>query len=192
MSSQAKGLVAVLIVSGLLGLAWFKYSEFLNQGRSAPISAKKLNELEANGVPDFNLKTIDGVDVSLSNFRDKLVILNFWASWCNPCVDEFPSLMKLIDRFKGEIVLIALSADYEEKDIRTFLKAFKVQSQNIYVIWDKDYAVAKQFGTAKLPESYVIGYRGQLIRKISGVDDWSTPEAYEYFTQLLETKKTGH
>lgn len=84
--------------------------------------------------------------------------------------------------------MLAISGDYEEPDIKTFIKAFKVYDPNIYVMWDKDQEVAKKFGTFKLPESYLIGRKGELIRKVSGVEDWATPEAMAFFDGLIKGK----
>jgi len=191
MSAAAKSGVIVFLVAAVLGFGWWKYSDFLHQGRKAPESAQILNKLKSEGVPSFTLDDLNGQSFGLETYRGKLVILNFWAAWCDPCVAEFPSLLKLIDNFKGEVILIAISADHEEKDIHNFLKAFKANSPHIRVAWDKDYTIAKLYGTEKLPESYIIGREGQLIRKVSGVDDWATPDAFEYFEHLLSDDGLG-
>jgi thiol-disulfide isomerase/thioredoxin len=187
-SPKAKGTLAVIIAMTAFVLLWQRYYEFLNRGRRPPESTQILNNMEKAGVPGFTLKDLHGNSVSLADFKGKLVILNFWASWCAPCVAEFPSLMKLIAHYKGEIVLLAISADYEEKDIQSFLKAFKVNDANIHVMWDKDQVVAKKYGTFKLPESFIVGRDGRLIRKVTGVDDWSTKDAFDYFADLISIK----
>jgi thiol-disulfide isomerase/thioredoxin len=160
----------------------------LNQGRRPPPETQILNEIDKNGIPDFVLKDLAGLDISPKNFAGKLVVINFWASWCDPCVAEFPSLMKLLEKYKGDVVLLAISADYERKDIDSFLKAFKVNSPNLHVMWDKDFEVAKKFGTSRLPESYILGRDGRLIRKVAGVDDWASKDAFEFFKELIDKK----
>jgi thiol-disulfide isomerase/thioredoxin len=189
---QIKAAMVVLVLAIVLGLGWAKYSDFLNQGRKAPEGAAILNKIEKEGLPEFSIKDIYGVELNSKGYAGKIIILNFWASWCDPCVAEFPSLMKLIEKFKGDVVLFAISADHEEKDIHTFLKVFKVNSPNIRVAWDKDYRIAKLFGTYRLPESYIIGRDGKLIRKVAGVDDWATADAFEYFEHLLGREKTSN
>lgn len=190
MSPTVKALIAVFIVAGVLGFGWWRYSDFLNQGKKAPVSAQILNKLEKEGFPDFELtEIITKKTYRLSDFKDKLVILNFWASWCDPCIAEFPSLYQLLSKYPNDLVLLAVSADFEEADIHNFLKTFKYTGKNIHVFWDKDYVLAKQFGTEKLPESYIIAKDRTLIRKVSGVDDWSTPDAMEYFQHLIEQSK---
>jgi len=181
-----KATLVVLIIAGVLFLGWTKYHDFLNRGRQAPDSVKLLNSLEKNGVPDFSLKDIDGRDISLAKFHGKVVILNFWASWCDPCVSEFPSLLKLVDHFKGEILLLGVSADYELVDVQKFLQLFKISKDDIFIAWDKDLELAKKYGTYRLPESYIIGRDGKLVRKVVGVDDWASVNAIGYFTDLLK------
>jgi cytochrome c biogenesis protein CcmG, thiol:disulfide interchange protein DsbE len=181
-----KATLVVLVIAGGLFFGWAKYHDFLNRGRQAPESVKFLNNLEKNGVPDFNLKDIDGREVSLTKFRGKLVVLNFWASWCDPCVSEFPSLLKLIDHFKGQILFLGVSGDYELVDVRKFLQLFKVKDPSIYIVWDKDLDLAKKYGTYRLPESYIIGVDGKLIRKVVGVDNWASANAIDYFADLLK------
>ncbi len=176
----------MLLLAGALAFGWMNYRQFLSRGRQAPDSAKLLNQLEKSGLPSFKLDDLKGRDISLATFTGKVVILNFWASWCDPCVSEFPSLISLIEKFNGGIVLLAVSADYERKDIDSFMQLFKVKSPFIHISWDKDLNLAKQLGTSRLPESYIIGRDGHLIRKVAGVDDWSSPGAFEYFSELLK------
>ncbi|MEK6555929.1 MAG: TlpA disulfide reductase family protein, partial [Bdellovibrionota bacterium] len=178
--------MAVLISSAILFFGWTKYYDFLNQGRRPPESNLILNEIEKHGVPVTQFKLLSGEPLTFSQFHDKIIILNFWASWCEPCVQEFPSLQNLIRQFNGKIVMIAISGDYEKQDLEDFWRAFKVNDPNIYSVWDKDQTIAKAYGTFKLPESYIIGKKGELIRKISGVDKWDTAEAIEYFKSLTD------
>ncbi len=187
MSPKVRAIIAVLLCSAILFFAWNKYYTFINQGRRPPESSLILNEIEKKGVPEFALPRFSsGESISLGQFRGKLVIVNFWASWCEPCVTEFPSLQKLVASYKGQVVLLAISGDYEEADIKSFVKAFKVSDSNIYVMWDRDQAIAKKFGTFKLPESYLVGRKGELLRKVSGVENWASPEAIEFFDGLLK------
>ena len=184
MNPAVKGLLVVLAISAALLAGWLKYSDFLARGQKPPKASQILNQMEKSGAPDFALIDIEEKEIKLSDYKGKIVLLNFWASWCAPCIKEFPSMITLIKEMKGDVVLLAVSADYEREDIDPFLKAFKVNDENIKVMWDKDQTVAKLFGTFKLPESYIIGRNGELIRKVAGVEDWATPEALEYFRGL--------
>lgn len=145
--------------------------------------------MEKAGVADFALKNLKGEDIRLSDFKGKVVILNFWASWCDPCVEEFPSLMKLVDRFNGEVVLVAVSADRERGELDNFLQTFKaVDHPGVVVLWDQSLEIAKSFGTVTLPETYIIDRDMKLVRKVVGIEDWASEMAVHFFEQLVELK----
>jgi thiol-disulfide isomerase/thioredoxin len=186
MKSYIYGIVAVVITAAFLYLGWAKYEDFLYQGRRPPESVTQLLTIEQSGLPELTFTDLSGNQIELLSFKDRILIVNFWASWCEPCVKEFPSLMELVARYKGKLVLLAISGDYEKDDIDAFLKAFSVSSPNVIVAWDKDQAIAKRFGTFKLPESFIFAKGGEFIRKIVGVDDWATPEAFSFFDDLVK------
>ena len=184
--SHLKGLGVVLLMAGVLYLIWSQYSDFLTQGSRPSEAVIKLKSMEKKGVPDFSVKDVNGDEISLSRFKDKIVILNFWASWCEPCVDEFPSMIQLVEHFNGDIILVAVSADYTLEDMKSFLRAFKVTDPHIKVVWDKGKVIPEKYGTEILPESYILGKDNRLVRKITGIDRWYTPEAITFFEDLLQ------
>lgn len=189
MKSYLLGLAVVIVSAALLYFAWSKYEDFLYQGRRPPEGLSKLISIEKTGIPDVEMTDIQGNKHALKSFSGSVVIINFWASWCEPCVKEFPSLIKLIEKFKGKIKIVAVSGDYERQDIDIFLKAFNVKNPNFIVVWDKEQNIAKSFGTFKLPESFVFGPKGEFIRKIVGVDDWATKDAFMFFEDILKSKE---
>lgn len=191
MSPIIKGFLSVIVFVLLMWFGWSKYSDFLSQGQAPPMGTVILNKMDEKGVPDVNFIDLAGETHRLSDYKGKIIILNFWASWCDPCVAEFPSLLNLIKKYNEDLVLIALSADTNEKDLNGFLKAFEAKAPNLVVSWDKDKSLAETFGTKVLPESYIIGPNRELIRKIAGVDDWYTPEAIAYFKELIDTVIKG-
>ncbi|MES2964312.1 MAG: TlpA disulfide reductase family protein, partial [Bdellovibrionota bacterium] len=144
-----------------------------------------IDKMEAEGVPDLTFTTLEGQTVRLADLRGKIVILNFWASWCNPCVEEFPSMMKLIEQMKGEVVIVAVSTDDERKDIETFTKAMGLPKPNFNVAWDEKKEAMQAFAVEKVPESFLIAKDGKLIRKVLGIENWSSPNAIEYFQHLV-------
>jgi thiol-disulfide isomerase/thioredoxin len=184
-----KGLIAALVLAALMWTGWAYYKDFLQQGQKPPDSTLKLNDLNES-LPDFELVDLKGESVSLAKFKDHVIILNFWASWCDPCVEEFPSLLSLLDEFKGKVKLLAISADTELDDMNNFLKAFKANSPHLVVMWDKNQEVAKKFGTSVLPESYILGYNNKFYKKVAGVEDWSKPYVREYFKSLVDENPT--
>lgn len=148
-----------------------------------------MDELEKNGAPPFNEKTIDGQSFSLLEQKGKIVIVSFWASWCGPCVEEFPSMLELINKFKGQVHLVAISADYSLEDIRVFLKSqTPYDVKDVSVIWDKDQKIGQIYHVNKLPESYILGPDLKLLRKISGSINWSQAEAIDFFSRYISKK----
>jgi cytochrome c biogenesis protein CcmG/thiol:disulfide interchange protein DsbE len=180
-----KALIAILVVIVVIGF-WFSRNREKLTYQERPTSYSVLDRMEKEGVPSFELPRLDGKNFSLTDVKGKLAIVNFWASWCNPCVQEFPSFIKLIQHFKGDVVLIAISNDESRPDIDTFLKAMHVPKENIQILWDKDRTVANLYGVAQLPESFLIGKDGKLIRKIVGIDNWATADAIGYFQDILK------
>lgn len=185
-----KGFGVVILLSGLLYFAWSQYQDFLTRGQRPPKGTLILNEIEKTGVPDFILQDLNEKPVQLSSFNDKLVIVNFWASWCEPCVKEFPSLMRLLEVYPDDLVLLAVSADNTIEDLRGFTKAFGVERvRNWYTMWDKEQKVAAKYGTEVLPESYIVGKNLKLIRKVAGVEEWDSPMAIKFFKDIIEENK---
>jgi thiol-disulfide isomerase/thioredoxin len=181
-----KGLAAAFILAGLLSIPMYFYWEFLTKGMRPPHATQILNELEKTGVPDFGVKSLDGEEIRLSQFKGKIVLINFWATWCAPCVKEFPSLSGLVQKMDGKVVILAISYDKHREDIDTFVKAFGGVPKNFHIAWDPERLTSKQFGTDVLPETYIISGDGKLIRKIAGETTWDDPMALRFFENVFE------
>lgn len=169
----------------LLSIPMYFYWEYLTRGMRPPETTQTLNRLEKDGVPNFTVKTLDGHDVSLSDFKGKILLVNIWATWCAPCVKEFPSLKNLVKMFDGKVVVLAISYDRDREDIDTFIKAFGGLPKDFIVAWDKDKATSKILGTEELPETYVFSPQQKLLRKIAGETAWDAPMAAQFFRNIL-------
>lgn len=144
-----------------------------------------INELEAHGMKDFEGELLDGGKMMMSQYKGKLIVLSFWASWCGPCVEEFPSMIKMVEKLGDKIVLIAVSEDARKEDIHDFLKLFPgTDNPNIKIVWDKDLAIGKLYNAERLPESYIVGPDFKMKRKIVGSIPWDTKDAIEYLSGL--------
>lgn len=137
-------------------------------------------ETAQKAIPSFSFKTLDGKTHNLTDFKDKTLIVNFWASWCAPCVEEFPRLLAAAHKFENHAVLIALSADINDKAITDFLHKMKIkgvawESPNILIARDEADLAAKIFGTYKLPETFIIDPALQIRTKFIGAD-WTTQD----------------
>jgi len=139
---------------------------------------------------DFPL-SVEGKQLRLSDYRGKVVVLNFWASYCQPCVEEAPSLNAL-QRYlepRGGTVL-GISLDPESAGYERFLKSFAVP----YPTWrdpnleDGKSKIALEYGTSLIPETYVIDRRGKIVRKLVSAQQWDSPEMIAYFDAILKEK----
>jgi len=137
---------------------------------------------------DFAL-TIDGKAQRLSDYRGKVVVLNFWASWCPPCLEEAPALNRLqrhIEPLGGTI--LGVSIDEDPAAYQKFLKDFEI----VFPTWrdpnvqDNKSKIALGYGTSLIPETYVIDRHGKIARKLVSAQQWDSPEMLAYFDAILK------
>ncbi|MEK6538232.1 MAG: TlpA disulfide reductase family protein [Nitrospirota bacterium] len=134
---------------------------------------------------DFTLKDITNKKVNLKDFRGKVVMLNFWATWCAPCREEMPSMEKLYRQFKDKgFVIIAVASGEEVNSVNKFIKQYNL---TFPALIDSDYKVSDNYKVWALPTTYFINSRGQIIGKAQGGRDWDTKQATQYITSLLQT-----
>jgi cytochrome c biogenesis protein CcmG, thiol:disulfide interchange protein DsbE len=132
--------------------------------------------------PNFALE-LDGKPIHLADLRGKVVVLDFWASWCPPCVEETPALIALHRDIsqRGGMVL-GISLDDDPSAYENFLKEHNV---NFPTYLDKSQAIPTTYGTAMYPEAYIIGKDGRIVRKVVGPQNWTGPEMSSIFATLL-------
>jgi len=131
--------------------------------------------------PDFTVQDADR-KVTLSDFRGKIVVLNFWATWCPPCVEEMPSLVQMQHRLKDKgVVLLGVSLDVDGDAYRKFLKDYNI---DFLTVRDADQKSNNLYGTFKFPETYIIDRNGIVRRKFIGPVDWSQPEIVDFLNKL--------
>ena len=119
--------------------------------------------------------------VSLNQYRGKIVVLNFWASWCPPCLEEFPSLIDLQRRMPN-VAVLAVSFDTDANAYRQYLTDNHIAG--ITTILDLSQQSNHSFDTTRPPESYIIDRRGIVVRKFIGAQDWTSPEIMNYLRNL--------
>ncbi|MCC6585594.1 MAG: TlpA family protein disulfide reductase [Bryobacterales bacterium] len=132
--------------------------------------------------PNFSITTESGLNVSRSNFGGKLLVLNFWATWCPPCVRETPALEALHNQLKDSgVVVLGVSLDKNEKKYKDFLKRFRV---TYAMARDEKGELSGLFGTYRYPETYVIDRNGKVVQKIIGAE-WTVENMSRYLKSLL-------
>ena len=124
--------------------------------------------------PEFQLPALEGNPVSLSDYRGKVVMVHFWATWCPPCVEEMPELELLYQTLKGEgLEILAISAD---KGDGSAVSAFmKRNGLTLPVLLDPQASVSRSYGTFKLPETYIVDRQGVVAYKAIGSREWTVP-----------------
>ncbi len=135
--------------------------------------------------PDFQAKDIFGNQtISLSNYRGKAILLNFWATWCPPCIAEIPDLTQLYDKYKEKLLIIGVSLDRESTEvIRDFYKRFKM---NYPVIMGTPEIVKSYGGISAIPTSFLINKKGEIVQKIVG---YRSKDQYESYLLPLISEK---
>lgn len=133
------------------------------------------------------LLDLNGRKLNLSSIRDKVVVLNFWASWCSPCIKEIPSLISLAKKFDNKLIVIAISSDSSETELRSFLKSFQdFGIGNTYVIHNTvSQSIVDEYSINKLPESFIYSQL-KFNKKISGAIEWDSDEVLNYLRQIVE------
>jgi peroxiredoxin len=130
--------------------------------------------------PDFTVN--DGQrTVALHDLRGKVVVLNFWATWCPPCVQEMPSLAAMQERLRDRVVVLAVSVDIDPAGYERFLRDRQI---TLLTVRDADQKSNTLYGTHKFPETYIIDREGKIRRKLLGAVDWNDTEMQNYLQSL--------
>ena len=133
--------------------------------------------------PDFNITSDTGKPITRSNFGGRVLVLNFWATWCPPCIDELPSLDEFQRQLSGQgVVVVGVSVDKNEKQYKDFLKKARVSFQTSR---DSDASISAEYGTFKYPETYVINAKGEVVAKYIGPKDWMSAEVIADMKKIL-------
>jgi peroxiredoxin len=132
-------------------------SDFDDQPQASPAATRP--------APDFTLTDLDGNRVSLSQFRGKPVVINFWATWCPPCKAELPHLVKAYEREQGRVVFLAISVDEPERTVRRFVEDNGV---SLTVLLDDGGEVAADYRVEGIPTTFFISRDGEIVARYVG------------------------
>ena len=174
--------MAVLMVSCDSGYSGLSEVSSDNQ----PLSVKRGWPKIGAPSPPFTLRDLNGKLVSLSDFSGKVVLLNFWATWCGPCRVEMPAMESLYKEMRSEgFEILAISVDAQGTIVtRPFQEAMGL---TFPILHDSDYEVGVAYGARTLPISYVIDRQGIIQHRVFGARDWNGPEAKKLIHALLAT-----
>jgi len=134
--------------------------------------------------PNFSIVTDDGRTVTRADFGGKLLVLNFWATWCPPCIEEIPTLDGF-RRMMGPVgVVVGVSVDRNEKLYKQFLQRTRVTFKTAR---DPEENIPASYGTFQFPETYIIDRQGKVVEKVISNQNWMDPE----FLKRMKTLLTG-
>ena len=134
--------------------------------------------------PEFQLPGLEDEQKTLDDYKGQYVLLNFWATWCPPCLEEMPSMEAVYQRFKDKgFTVVAISSDEGGKtDIEPFIEKLGV---TFPILMDADKAVSSVYGAVNLPLSFLLNPEGQVVAGSEGARDWASEEAISVLEELI-------
>ncbi len=174
-----KGVVLLLLIAGVILLI------LVLVPKKGPQGPRIIGE--GDRAPEFRLPGFDGKQVGLSDFRGKVVMVHFWATWCPPCVEELPTIDKLYRDFFGkDFQILAVSVD--EDGARSVSDFMQRNRMNLPVLLNPDRSVAGKYGTFKFPETYIVDRSGIVKFKVIGPHDWNDPVARKAIQDMITAR----
>lgn len=136
-----------------------------------------------DSAPRFSVVTEEGKTVTPTSFGGKLLVVNYWASWCEPCILETPSLEEFQRTFANRgVVVLGISMDTNEKRYKEFLSQYRI---NFPTARDPSADIASSYGTFQFPESYIIDPSGKVVEKIINAQNWMDPQFVAKIQKML-------
>jgi len=163
-----------IALAGAMGLVLLFASPSYRQGEPSLAGSK---------APEFAFQ-LEGRSAKLADLRGRVVVLNFWATWCPPCVEELPSLERLHQQMAARgVVVLGVSVDEDADAYEKFLREWKITFPTYR---DPSKKIAIAYETFMYPETYIIGADGRVARKIIGAQRWDGAEMMQYLEQILK------
>lgn len=137
--------------------------------------------------PDFQLPSLSGPDISLNQFKGKVVLLNFWATWCAPCREELPALQQVFSKYEGKgLVILGINEDKDQENARDFVNHYKL---NFPIGFDQNFQIMNKFEVSAMPVSFLIDRNGTIKETFFGFSQKKLPHMESAIESLLEDQK---
>lgn len=169
----------MLLASGILGItmAWGNPS-------SVPITLSRFDTSQS--LPTFQLRTLQGISVHSDELAGRVLIINFWATWCGPCKEEMPSLERLRQKFpKDQLTILAVTTDIRPKEIEAFWQQLELHFD---VLLDDQEELSQALMVRNLPTTVIVDAQGTLKQRIMGPREWDSPATVKFIRSLLKPK----
>lgn len=148
-----------------------------------PAQARELQVYKGGATPPLVLKDLNGKTHDLKQYRGKVVLINFWATWCPPCRAEMPSMQRLKTKMDGKpFVILAVDMGETETEVKTYIRQINT---DFTVLMDKDGRALKAWKVFAFPTSYIVDAHGKIRYGLYGASEWDAAAKVEKITQLL-------
>lgn len=153
----------------------------------SPVHARDLQVYKGSATPPLELKDLNGKTHDLKQYRGKVVLINFWATWCPPCRAEMPSMQRLKNKMAGKpFVILAVDMGETEAEVKAYIRQIKT---DFTVLLDKDGRALKAWKVFAFPTSYLVDAQGKIRYGLYGASEWDAPDKVEKITQLMPAAK---
>ena len=173
--------LALVVIVLLVGVSVY----LVSSSSSRPPSEVPKSVVVGDQAPDFQLEDTKGSKISLSGLRGKVVLVNFWATWCPPCIEEMPSMERL-NEVMGNDDFVMLAINTEQNGRSVVADFLKKNPYTFPILLDDKGDVQKRYGVFKFPESFIVGKDGKVVEKIIGPLDWSSAKTITYLKGLAK------
>jgi thiol-disulfide isomerase/thioredoxin len=177
----------IIIIIALIALIATGCSKIIEPIQEQPNNTSyEQSAKDAIMAPDFELETMDGSKIKLSDLKDKYVILNFWATWCGYCVIEMPDLQKLQAAHKDDLLILAVNVGESKEVVQNFIKENNLE---LTVVLDEKMNVANTYGIRSYPTTISVNKKGEAIRGYVGMLTYEQMEQLYSFFEEEDIKK---
>ncbi|MDE0118704.1 MAG: TlpA disulfide reductase family protein [Bdellovibrionales bacterium] len=175
----------IILINLIGGIGLFTIIKYLNKKQNLPEHVIKKQKIETQNT-EFTVYDLNTKPLTLSSLKNKIVLINFWATWCAPCIKELPSLNKLAEYYPKDLVILAVSNEPTD-NIKNFLMAFPQFHANFIPANVGKKQMQATFSVQAFPETYILDKNGKLVEKIIGPRKWDSPEWKHKIKKLSET-----
>ncbi|WP_447963035.1 TlpA disulfide reductase family protein [Nitrospira sp. Ecomares 2.1] len=168
-----------LLASGFLGITLA-----MGNPSSVPFTLSRVDLSQK--LPAFQLRTLQGTPVHSNELAGRVLILNFWATWCGPCKEEMPSLERLRQKFPpDQLAILAVTTDIRPQEIKVFWQQLELHFD---VLLDEQEELSQALMVRNLPTTVIVDTHGHLSQRIMGPREWDSPESVAHIHNLLNPK----
>ena len=170
-SNAVKTAILILILGSAAYFAW-------HQRQARPVNI-------GDRAPDFSVPALPSGSLDLKNYRGQIVVLNLWATWCPPCVEETPSLEQFAEKMRDRgVIVLGISVDEDRKVLQDFIQKNHISYP---VGRDPDRSLSARYGTFQFPESYILDRRTRVAEKVVGPIDWNDSRIQNFVLDLARS-----